>query len=571
MNRLGRRLTRFACALVVVVATVAVAAVTTEAPAVAAPPSGAPTLSGGVNGQVYATLVVGDTVFVGGSFSRAQTRAGTSTSRTNLAAFRLGSGALIGSWRADVNGVVRSLASAGGYLYVGGDYTRVGGVAQARLARVSVSSGAVDTGFRPGLNDAVRTVEVRNGAVFAGGAFTAAGGSSARHLAKFNAASGARLTGFAAAANGPVNVVALSPDGSRLAVGGSFSTLSGVNRTGLGMVDPSSGRAVGPGFAGSVNPMLTVSWGGDGTALFGGSDNHDNLAARSSSSTGARGWHFAVGGDVQAVDFYDGTVYVGFHDNYQDNTQTKLLAVNAASGAISSSFRPTFNQFWGVRSISAGPWGLVIGGQFTTVSGVWAHNWAIWPTVRRAPRISLASPARSVYGTNVHLTVSVPEATGTVALSGAGQTAVKTLAQGSATFALRRTLDAGAYQLTVDYSGDERHAPGTTARALNVTRAGTTVRAIVTRTATTRRAGRIKVTVASAVKGGEAPGGRIRLTLRHGSRHRSAGPSVLHGASVTLSLPRLGAGSWRLLATYSGDDNHRGGRDRRTLKISHRR
>jgi hypothetical protein len=568
MDRLGRRTSRVTCLLIAAVATVAAVAVTVEAPAAAAPPVGTPALSGGVNGQVYATVVVGDTVFVGGSFSRAQTRAGASAERTNLAAFRLGSGALIGSWRADVDGVVRSLASAGGYLYVGGDYTRVGGVAQARLARVSVATGAVDQGFRPQLNAGVRAVEVRGGAVFAGGQFTVAGGSPQSHLAKFVATSGAKVTSFAATANGPVNAVELSPDGTRLAVGGSFSTLSGAGRTGLGLVDPSSGSVVGPGFAGSVNPMLTVSWSGDGSALFGGSDSHDNLAARWNPGTGARGWHFTVGGDVQAVDYYDGTVYVGFHDNYQGDTRTKLLAVDAASGAISSSFRPTFNQFWGVRSISAGPWGLAIGGQFTTVSGVWAHNWAIWPTARLAPRLSVASPERSTYGMKVRITVTVLDGTGTVTLTGAGPTVVETLAQGSATFAPPRTLAAGKHTLTVAYSGDDRHAPGRTTRALSVTKAGTTVRAIVTRKATTRRAGRVKVTVASVVSGGDAPGGDVKLTLRHGSRHRSAGPLALHGATVTFTLPRLGAGSWHLVARYTGDSDHRAASAHRTLKVA---
>src|SRR4051812_44968916 len=89
-------------------------------PAAAAPPSGLPALSGGVNGQVYATLVVGDTVYVGGTFTLAQTQSGAQVSRENLAAFELGSGRLVTAWKADTDGIVRSLAAAGGELYVGG-------------------------------------------------------------------------------------------------------------------------------------------------------------------------------------------------------------------------------------------------------------------------------------------------------------------------------------------------------------------------------------------------------------------------------------------------------------------
>jgi len=358
----------------------AVLALTTAAvaPAEAAVPVGAPSLSGGVDGEVYATLVVGSTVYVGGSFSQAQTRAGASVTRTNLAAFDVNTGALVGSWVANVNGTVRSLATAGAYLYVGGAYSRIGNIAQARLARVSLATGAVDTGFRPQLDSGVRAVQVRNGAAYAGGQFSVSGGTSQRYLAKFDATSGAKLTAFRADASGPVFTLALSPDGTRLAVGGSFTTLSGSSRRGLGLVDATTGSIVGPSFANSVNPMLTLDWSSDGTALFGGSANSNNLAARWNPTTGSRVWSITAGGDIQAIDFYDGDVYVGFHDQFQGDTTTKLLAVNAQTGAISS-FRPVFTMFWGIRAISAGPWGLVVGGQFTNVSGTWAHNWARWP------------------------------------------------------------------------------------------------------------------------------------------------------------------------------------------------
>jgi len=353
----------------------------TAAPAAAAVPTGPPTLSGGVNGQVYATLVVGSTVYVGGSFTAAQTRAGATVARSNLAAFDVGTGALLSIWRADASSTVRSLASSGGFLYVGGEFQTIGGVSRGRLARVSLTTGAVDTGFRPQVNGRVLGLQVGGSSVYAGGSFTTSGGVSQPHLAKFNATTGAKDTAFTGAtdANGEVDALALSPDGTRLAVGGTFNNLSGVSRTGMGLVSSTTGAVVGPAFAYSVRPMLSLSWRDDGTALYGGSGNSNNLVASWNPTTGARGWHFNSGGDIQAIDYYDGTVYAGFHDQYQGNTQTKLLAVNAQTGAISTTFRPTFNQFWGIRSISAGPWGLVVGGQFTNVSGTWAHNWARWP------------------------------------------------------------------------------------------------------------------------------------------------------------------------------------------------
>jgi WD40 repeat protein len=379
MNRSQHRRLRVVSPFVAVVGVVVALLAASVAPAAAAVPVGPPALSGGVDGQVYATLVVGNTIYVGGSFSNAQTRAGVSVSRSNLAAFNLNTGALLGSWRADTNGGVRSLASDGSSLYVGGTFGTIGGLAQGDLARVSLATGAVDTGFRPRLNGSVLALQVGGGSVYAGGEFTFSGGVSQHFLAKFNATSGARVAAYTAATNGGVEALSLSPDGHRLAVGGAFTTLSGVTRTGLGLVDPTTGAAVGPAFAASVRPTISLDWSDDGTALFGGSGNSNNVAARWNPTTGARSWRVTAGGDIQAIDFFDGEVYVGFHDNFQGNTHSKLVAVNAQTGAVDPSFRPVFNQFFGVRSISAGPWGLVIGGQFTSLSGVWAHNWARFP------------------------------------------------------------------------------------------------------------------------------------------------------------------------------------------------
>ena len=381
MNRPQRRhgLVRTVSPIVAAVAATLMMLWGIQSPALAALPSGPPALSGGVDGQVYATLVVGSTVYVGGSFTHAQTRAGASVNRSNLAAFDVNSGALLGTWQADADGGVRSLAASGGFLYVGGAFRTIGGLGQQFLARVSLTTGAVDAGFRPKLNGSVLSLQTGGSSVYAGGQFTFSGGVAQTGLAKFDATTGAKATAYRAATDGAVDAISLSPDGSRLAVGGLFNTLSGVGRTGMGLVDATTGATVGAAFAFSVRPMLSLNWSDDGTALFGGSGNSNNLVARWNPTTGARGWHFNVGGDVQAIDYFDGNVYVGFHDNFQNDTQTKLLGVNAQTGAIDPNFRPVFNQFWGVRSISAGPWGLVIGGQFTNLSGVWAHNWARFP------------------------------------------------------------------------------------------------------------------------------------------------------------------------------------------------
>ena len=86
----------------------------------------------------------------------------------------------------------------------------------------------------------------------------------------------------------------------------------------------------------------------------------------------------AAEGKAQAVKYYDGMVYFGFHDGYQGNTNLKLLAVNATTGVVDSSFRPAIDSFSGKWAIEASSGGLVIGGAFTTVNGTRADRVAIF-------------------------------------------------------------------------------------------------------------------------------------------------------------------------------------------------
>ena len=69
---------------------------------------------------------------------------------------------------------------------------------------------------------------------------------------------------------------------------------------------------------------------------------------------------------MQAVKYFAGTVYCGFHDAFQQGDETlKLLAADAVTGALDPDFRPLINSFLGVRSIDVTSGGVVIGGNFT--------------------------------------------------------------------------------------------------------------------------------------------------------------------------------------------------------------
>ena len=74
-----------------------------------------------------------------------------------------------------------------------------------------------------------------------GGNFMAAGGQSRTRLAAFSSANGALLPWAPTADAFKVSAMVLSPDGSKVVVGGGFTSLNGVPASGLGAVDSTTG------------------------------------------------------------------------------------------------------------------------------------------------------------------------------------------------------------------------------------------------------------------------------------------------------------------------------------------
>jgi hypothetical protein len=70
-----------------------------------------------------------------------------------------------------------TLSANGGYLYLGGDFTTIGGQVYPRVAVVSSDGGVVDSTFNPGANDDVRSIVVSGTTVFLSGKFTGVGGA----------------------------------------------------------------------------------------------------------------------------------------------------------------------------------------------------------------------------------------------------------------------------------------------------------------------------------------------------------------------------------------------------------
>ncbi len=121
-------------------------------------------------------------MLVGGWFVTANQRL-----RRNLLMLRA-DGTLDTEWSADSDGEVRALAVADtGAIYVGGEFTSIGGLARPHLAKLSMSDGAVDPTWNPSPDEGVGSLALAaDGAIYASGGFQTIGGLSRPLLARID-------------------------------------------------------------------------------------------------------------------------------------------------------------------------------------------------------------------------------------------------------------------------------------------------------------------------------------------------------------------------------------------------
>jgi PKD repeat protein len=371
-----------------------------------------------INGVVWSQVVVGNTVYVGGEFTKARPAgapAGTNeTTRNNLLAYDIRTGELIQSFAPDLNGQVRAVVASpdGSRVYVGGSFTKANGQTRYRIAAYNTATGALDPSFKPAFASQVKAIAVSNSTVYAGGIFDAVGSQPRTRLAAVTRSNGALLP-WAPAADAAVNALVLSPSGTKVIAGGSFATLGGpVNAggqvaQGIGAIDASTGQAV-PFAAGRVvnntgSTAAVLSLSVDADTVYGsgytyGKGNLEGVVA-AHPETGAVRWIEDCRGDSYSV-WASGTVaYVAGHPHVCSNiggwpqeepwTFYRGIAFSKAAtgkvGAGSFTGQPAPSLLNWFPTIDAGtytgqtqgPWSVagnsqyvVYGGEFPRVNGV---------------------------------------------------------------------------------------------------------------------------------------------------------------------------------------------------------
>jgi hypothetical protein len=396
------------------VAAASVSALALSGLALSAPASADPANPTPVSGTALPTA------HVGGSFNQSQPAGAAAgvdlAARSNLFAYDVATGGALAGFNATTNAQVRGVAASpdGTRIYIAGDFTVVNGQARHHIAALD-PNGNLLPGFAPDVNGYVYSVVARGSGVYFGGSFTSVNGATRSRAAGVDT-SGAVMAFAPAVNDGVVRAVAMSPDGTKVLLGGSFSTVAGVASPGMAVVDSANGAR------GNWAATKVVYDSGSSSAIFSlvsrgavvyatgynytGSGNLEGAVAMNWSD-GSVKWIEDCHGDSYSSVPFDDALYVVSHAHDCSSvvggwsspgapTQWRRAQAfsQAATGVLQHSAQtgyadfggepsPTLVAGWspsintgtytgadqGAWSAAAGSSYLVLGGEFTTVNG----------------------------------------------------------------------------------------------------------------------------------------------------------------------------------------------------------
>jgi hypothetical protein len=266
-------------------------------------------------------LATRNTLFITGDF----TSVGR-TSRHLLAAVNAQTGT-VSDWDPAVTGddvSALALDASSDTLYFGGDLSKVGGQRRDGLAAVDARTGAVRPWDPSAFGFVYALARGAGGVVFVGGEIGSVGAERRAGLAALDA--DGQVSAWQPSETGEVDALALSPDGSRMYVGGRFTPKNAPAQKNFAVIDVASGtlRAFGGGVSSDVRAIAPSP---DGSIVY-------------------------IGGKFGAV---------------AGQRRPHLAALDTRTGQLTSWNPGTDNL---VRAVLAAPDALYVGGLFTSAGGL---------------------------------------------------------------------------------------------------------------------------------------------------------------------------------------------------------
>ncbi|WP_405434516.1 hypothetical protein [Micromonospora sp. NBC_00617] len=315
------------------------------------------------DGETRAFAQIGNTVFVGGSFTQLrQTASSAWVTQRYLFAYDRTTGTMSTTFLPVLDGAVNALlAGPGGTLIVGGAFKTVNGVSRKNLVALNPATGAIiDSWVGRSDGGTVRDLVLSGNWLYVAGAFNWLNGTAHAGLGRLNATTGAIDPTFAVDATvgrhsttSYVWTIDVTPDGGTLVLGGNFTLVNDLPRNQIALVDLtgtptvldwSTEKYVPPcaSPATFVHYVQDVRFGEDGSWFVVGSNGGggwptaycDALARFETPARGAgqlATWIDFTGNDtITSVEVADNVIYLGGHFRWLNNPNASDTAGNGA-------------------------------------------------------------------------------------------------------------------------------------------------------------------------------------------------------------------------------------------------
>jgi hypothetical protein len=318
-------------------------------------------------GSTQTTLEISGTrIFLGGSYVLMN----TSVTRNRICSVDPVIGTL-DAWDPNANGAIFSIdfRQNADEVYVGGQFTTLGGISRNRLGCVTASGTGTATSWDPNIStgSSVNTARVSGDVIYVGGQFTGVRGSSRQNMAAFTLNTTGSLTTWAPVANNLVYAIDFGSDATVYA-GGLFTTINSQVKKFLAGINPSGG---------GVTTSFSANITGDASniGVYGLVVNNSNIYTVG---------NFAVAGTVASPSVrvraaaFDST---GTLQNWNPGIGSTVLA-SAIGRAIASSSGSNF----------------IIGGDFLSVNGTGKYGVAAFNADTSANFAILSNVNLNCYG-----------------------------------------------------------------------------------------------------------------------------------------------------------------------------
>ncbi|MFF0163574.1 fibronectin type III domain-containing protein [Streptomyces sp. NPDC005263] len=275
------------------------------------------------DGIVWSLASANGVVYVGGSFDTVRppgSAPGQKTvKRTNFAAFDAVTGKLL-PCAPSFTGLNHSLRAMkvspdGRTLYVGGSFNSVGSTRVANAAAINTADCSLSADFRPAVSATVRAIDVTANAVYLGGDFSRVSGQARSRVAALQPKG--PLLPFKADFDHPVRALSAAPSHGKLFVGGDFDSVNGRSDHALVTLDAGSGATLlsYPGWFSLQASVKAIVR--DNSRFFVGVEGHGPtiLEPRISGrlTNGTMVWKDTCRGATQALVPFQGVLYSASH------------------------------------------------------------------------------------------------------------------------------------------------------------------------------------------------------------------------------------------------------------------